>query len=246
MKRFITISIITLLSILIVGFIGFAVWGSFPLQAEAERLALAYKTDNVSIENTYSYFKITPNTNNIDTAIIYYPGARVQPEAYLYKLSHISQQTGWQIYITKPLFNFAIFGINDADKIINQESKIQNWYLAGHSLGGAMACQYIANTNQNNIKGIILFGSYCSSDISKRSYQVLSISGANDGLSTPDKIKLNQKNLPLLSSVKYIDGMNHAQNGNYGKQDGDQEATISDAEALAKIVLEITKFATNN
>ena len=227
---------------LLTGFLGVAIWGSFPNLADKEKFTEAYATDNITIEDKGNYFAITPTNINNDTAIIYYPGGRVQPEAYLYKLAKIAQQTGWQIFVTKPLFNLAIFSINDADNIIKANSSIKNWYLSGHSLGGAMACQYLNDKTQTNLKGIILFGSYCSNDISQKNYKVLSISGSIDGLSTPDKVKSYEKNLPSTKSVIYISGMNHAQNGNYGKQDGDNEPTISDNEALSLIIQNILIF----
>lgn len=42
-------------------------------------------------------------------------------------------------------FNLAVLDSSAADGVINEFTNIQNWYIGGHSLGGAMAASYTAN-----------------------------------------------------------------------------------------------------
>lgn len=61
-------------------------------------------------------------------------------------------------------FNLAIFNINAANSVYSKFPDIQNWYIGGHSLGGAMASKYYKN-HQNQLKGLILLGSYIYGNI---------------------------------------------------------------------------------
>jgi hypothetical protein len=56
---------------------------------------------------------------------------------------------------------------------------------------------------------------------------VMSISGQNDGLSTPDAIAASIPNLPRTTTFYEVPGANHASFGEYGIQAGDGVATAS-------------------
>jgi pimeloyl-ACP methyl ester carboxylesterase len=55
---------------------------------------------------------------------------------------------------------------------------------------------------------------------------VVSISGSQDGLATPQKIEENRRLQPAHTRFVVIQGGNHAQFGSYGAQPGDGPATI--------------------
>lgn len=67
-----------------------------------------------------------------DTAIIFYPGAKVETEAYLPVLDQI-RKTGVTCILVHMPFHMAIFDANAALEIMPQFPDIQ----AGHSMGGA-------------------------------------------------------------------------------------------------------------
>jgi pimeloyl-ACP methyl ester carboxylesterase len=91
-----------------------------------------------------------------------------------------------------------------------------------------------------SVVGLILFGSYCANDLSSSNLAVLSISGSDDGLSTPDKIADAAANLPADATFVEIDGANHASFGDYGVQPGDGTATISSEDMRDRITSIIT------
>ena len=76
-------------------------------------------------------------------AIIFYPGAKVEYTAYLPLCVKLAEQ-GVDCFLVKMPFHLAIFGMNKAGNIMDNYS-YDNWYLAGHSLGGAMAANYVAD-----------------------------------------------------------------------------------------------------
>ncbi len=82
-------------------------------------------------------------------------------------------------------FNLAIFGIGKAEKIMTLHD-YENWYIGGHSLGGAMAARFAADHTES-LKGVILFAAYTTKTL-KEPLTVLSIFGSEDGVLNMDKV----------------------------------------------------------
>lgn len=165
-----------------------------------------------------------------DTAIIFYPGAKVEAEAYLPLLEQI-KQTGVTCILVHMPFRMAIFDANAAEDVMEQFPEIQHWYMAGHSMGGAMASQF-ASGHQDEIDGLILLGAYIYGDYPDE--KTLTVYGS-----------LNQSvedHIDYTENIVEIEGGNHAQFGNYGPQKGDLPATISAAEQQAQTVDAISDF----
>lgn len=167
-----------------------------------------------------------------DIGIIFYPGAKVETESYLPILSKLRDR-GFTTILVKMPFNMAIFNSNAADKIIKQNKDIKHFYIAGHSMGGAMASSYAAK-NQDKVEGLILLGSYIYGDYPEE--DTLTIYGSLNQ-SVEDKINYTK-------NIVAIEGGNHAQFGNYGFQKGDSKATISAEEQQRISVDAITSFIT--
>ena len=155
-------------------------------------------------------------------AIIFYPGAKVETTAYAPLLKQIASQEADVFLVEMPL-HMAFFGLNKADKI-RASYHYQNWYMSGHSLGAAMAARYSAG-HLKDYRGLIMLAGYPTKDLHAANFSVLSIYGSKDG-----NTKMLQKNpqyLPNDYTKQVIKGGNHAQFGNYGRQTGDGQATIS-------------------
>jgi hypothetical protein len=203
----------------------------------AEETATKYLngTDEVNVSKVNTGLFLDGYGN--DTALIFYPGAKVEYSAYLPMLTDLASK-GVDCYLVEMPFNIAFFGANKADEIIDT-SNYSHYILAGHSLGGVVASSYMANTGKGD--GLILLAGYPSENITK---PVLSIYGSQDG-------NLNKKSYdeakPLMSNLtEYaIDGGNHAQFAYYGKQTGDNEASITPENQQNQTVNEILKFVNN-
>jgi hypothetical protein len=91
------------------------------------------------------------------------------------------------------------------------------------------------------VKGLVLFGSYCANDLSGSALTVVSLSGSDDGLSTPEKIDANKASLPADTTFVEVEGANHAAFGDYGPQAGDGESSIDDSDMRDVITDTITK-----
>lgn len=165
-----------------------------------------------------------------DTAVIFYPGAKVEAEAYLPLLDQI-RQTGVTCILVHMPFHMAIFDSNAAEDVMVQFPDVQHWYMAGHSMGGAMASQFASN-HPDDIDGLILLGAYIYGDYPEEN--TLTIYGS-----------LNQSvedHIDYTENIVEIEGGNHAQFGNYGPQKGDLPATISAQEQQRQTVAAIDAF----
>lgn len=210
-----------------------------------EAMAAMISDSNVEVTDTDSIV-FTPINTKAETALIIYPGGKVEPKAYA-PIARAFAERGIETIIVKMPFNLAVFGINKADKVIEQNSDIEKWFISGHSLGGVMAARYTKN-HQDAIDGLILWASYPeeSSDLSQSAMPVMSIYGTNDGLTQPGKISKTRHLLP--DSVLWISirGANHSQFGWYGFQKGDEKADISREEQQKEIVEATMEFIKPN
>jgi dienelactone hydrolase len=164
------------------------------------------------------------------SALIFYPGAKVEYTAYLPLLEKL-RQNGITSVLMKMPFNMAIFSVNAADKAFDELSGIDHWFIGGHSMGGAMASSYAAG-HQEKVKGLVLLGAYIYGDVAPE--DALTVYGTlNAGL---------EKNINYTENVVIIQGGNHAQFGNYGEQKGDPAAAISWQEQQDAAVQAILEF----
>jgi predicted alpha/beta-hydrolase family hydrolase len=178
--------------------------------------------------NSADSITFTPTVNKSSTGIIFYPGAKVQPEAYSVIASKLATN-GYTTIIVKMPFNLAIFGTNKADNVIDQHREISTWVIGGHSLGGVFASDFAVN-HQNKIMGVIYLAAYPNTNASNATFKALSIRGSQDGLATSTQISQNLNKFPLNTTFITIDGGNHANFGDYGVQAGDNKSTITKQE----------------
>jgi Alpha/beta hydrolase family len=227
------------ISALILGII-FVVWSLIPSNPTQSTLDEVLNDNQLEVVDKPSYIILQTKNTTAKIGFIFYPGAKIDSRAYLYKLAPLAKQESYKIYITKPFLHYAFTDIDSANKVISENSDMKSWVIGGHSLGGAMACEYIKS--HNDIKVLVLIGSYCSSDISKTDKFVLSIVGSEDGLIDIQKIDSYKKNLPQNSQLEVIYGMNHAQAGNYGDQLGDKPAQSPDSFTRLRIITTLNKY----
>lgn len=155
-----------------------------------------------------------------DSAIIFYPGAKVEYTAYAPLMMKLAEN-GVDCFLLEMPYNMAIFGINRADDVM-EEYDYEHWYISGHSLGGAMAASY-ALGNTDKLDGVILLAAYATKDLGDLA--VLSIYGSNDGVLSMEKVEAGREYSTNYTEI-CIDGGCHAWFGLYGEQDGDGIASI--------------------
>jgi hypothetical protein len=215
-------------ALLLVATIGFLIWGSTPLPPTSQALAAMETSPQVSVEQVQGWSVFRPAGSTPKTGFIFYPGGRVDYRAYAPILRAIAEQGYTVVLVPMPL-SLAIFGIEKAQEVITAFPEITHWAIGGHSLGGSMAAQFVAN-HPGKIDGLVFWASYPSSSLVNNPIRVISIHGSLDGLATPAKIDDSRKNLSPATQFVTIAGGNHAQFGSYGLQPGDGTALIAPSE----------------
>lgn len=229
--------ILIILLALIGAIIGFCIWYVNDYYHVTNRGAALADTDTVTVSATdfgYSFDGLGE-----DNALIFYPGAKVEDLAYADLLKHIAAE-GVDCYLMHMPCNLAFLGMNKANGIIDAYS-YEHWYLAGHSLGGAMAASYAADKS-DKLDGLIFLAAYSTSDLSDSDLKILSIYGSEDKVVNMGKIEQGRELMPSDYEEFQIDGGNHAGFGDYGEQSGDGTATISGDEQRAQAVTKIIKM----
>ncbi len=203
---------------------GVLAWAASPLMAEQGALAEARTT--VTITEHADGVVLTPPRPS-DQGLVFFAGARVDPAAYADKLSGVAA-SGVTVVIARPALNFAILETRPLTTWQGLAPGIERWAVGGHSLGGVRACMYAADP-ANDVTALVLFGAYCSVDLSSSDLPVLSLAGENDRLSTPAEIADAAHLLPADAAFETIPDASHAQFGDYGTQPGDGPQHADDA-----------------
>lgn len=183
------------------------------------------------------YFFDGPGT---EEALIFYPGASIEPTAYSSIMTMLAER-GIDCFIIKMPLDYAILGQNKADDIFNNYPDYKKYYLAGHSMGGAMIANYSAK-NLDRTSGLFMMAAYPTEDLKSAEFPILFIYGTEDGVLTRSKLETGLTLVPE-SAVNYeIEGGNHAYFGDYGEQSGDGVAMISPITQQKITVREILKL----
>ncbi|MFP4377510.1 MAG: alpha/beta hydrolase [Spirochaetales bacterium] len=200
---------------------------------EPLRPAQAQAAPGAAVEDRDDFLLITAEAAGptADHGIVFYPGGLVEPEAYVSMLAPLAAE-GVPVAILRVPFDLAVFGVRRAERVLESDAaqRADQWVLAGHSLGGAMAGRFLnRHAEDAPIAGIILLASYPADNdsLATSDHPVLSIWAENDGLATEEDRAETAGRLPQSATVAVIEGGNHAGFGEYGPQDDDGERTIS-------------------
>ena len=207
-------------AILVIAVGGFFIYTSIYYHADKVAFDACKSTDKVEVSKKDSYYFF--DGVGTDDAIIFYPGAKVETEAYAPLCMSLANE-GVDVFLVDMPFHFAFFGMNKADTVVNNY-QYKNYYISGHSLGGAIAAKYAFN-NSDKVAGAIMLAAYSVDKLDSSLNNIL-IYGSNDHVMNKDRY-----NSCLSNSSNYyehiIEGGNHAGFAYYGNQKGDGELLIT-------------------
>lgn len=227
MKRWIKRIGMGLLAVVIVATVGFFIYTLDYSKAQSTALA----AEQVAVDQSKTIHAFLSETSTI--GIIFYPGGKVEAAAYAPLCLQLSQ-TGVSIFLVDMPFNLAVFDIDAADRVRKLNPQIKTWFIAGHSLGGAMAYSHFEK-RETVYAGIILLAAY---PLNKTQRPYLILKGSNDTVLDQSKVE----GFDYLT----IQGGNHAQFGDYGLQKGDGVATITAQAQLDITISAIQTFVKAN
>lgn len=207
----------------------------FPAEPEVD-LASVGQDVSVDITTSYNRIDLAPVARRATGGMVFYPGARVDPRAYVPLLTPVAA-AGYRVVIVKPPFNLAVVSAGAADRIVKDWAEVEHWVIAGHSLGGVVAARY-AGRERAKVEGLVLWASYPARNLADASIDATSIYGTNDALTTPADIDASRALLPKDTRFVRIEGGVHAFFGDYGVQPGDGRPGVPRAQAQQIIIAE--------
>lgn len=167
------------------------------------------------------------------SGFVFYPGARVDPRAYLPLLAPLAD-AGVLVVVVKSPLGLAMLDPAQAGGVLDAHPEIGRWAVGGHSMGGVAAATYAAAGARTT--GLVLWAAHPNADLSARTdLAVASISGTADGLTTVEDVAASRPLLPPGTRFVAVGGAVHADFGDYGAQPGDGVASIGHADAQQQI-----------
>lgn len=209
--------------------------------SSAEAAPREVETEEDLTESGNVIFFDGPGTSS---AMVFYPGAKVEVSSYAPLMKALSEK-GVDCYLCLMPENIALLD-KDLAEDVRKANDYDNWYLGGHSLGGAAAAMLLADGDTaSNWDGLILLAAYPTDKIS---VPVLSVYGSVDGVLDGTRYAAAGADglWPEDFTEVVIEGGNHAQFGDYGKQKNDGEATVTAAEQQKQTVDAIKEFIENH
>ncbi|MCO1339794.1 alpha/beta hydrolase [Kocuria polaris] len=224
--------------LLVVAAAGIVIWSQTGVYAaEDDAVASVRSNPAIAVTEDRGQLVLAPADGGSGVGLVFIPGAKVEPWSYAAKLQDLVAEEGLTVVVTHPWLNLAFFDPRPLDSFTSSAAGVHSWFVGGHSLGGVRACQLAPDAD-----GLILFASYCATDLSTQDVPVLSIAGSADGLSTPQKIAASRATLPTDAVLVEIPEAAHSSFGDYGPQAGDGVPGIDDASMTAEITELVSDF----
>jgi hypothetical protein len=231
----------TALSFLIATIIGALAWAHVVYPADRAATIDVFRSSTVTVDDHSRAIIISPVANaNATDVMVFYPGGRVDPYAYLPPFAHTAQTLGLRIVIPKPPLNLAIADTRDIGLVADLAGDYESIIVAGHSLGGVRGCLM---ADDPRVGHLILLASYCANDLTARTdLRVLTVLAQNDGLTDSEQVSSRSGLLPPGARTVIIPGANHASFGVYGPQAGDGQATITPSDVVDELTVTLSEF----
>lgn len=214
-----------------------SVWWLVPYRAIGPAHAAMKSDATVAVTETAGRIVMAPVKNPGDVGVFFQPGALVDARAYAAILRPLAE-AGHTVVIPKQPFGIAFLATGAFSGARSDHPPVIRWVVGGHSLGGVVSANDAASfaaAADAPVAGLLFFASYPATDVSVLNMPVLSISGSNDGLSTPEEIDASRDLLPPGTRFTEIEGATHASFGDYGRQAGDGFPSIPPEEARTRI-----------
>lgn len=222
-------------------FCGFQIWS---MQAKGVADTIFADGENVSVAETAEHIMFTPAIDTLGPALLFYPGALVDPDAYAPMARDIAL-AGYKAVVIKVPYRMAVSEGQEETTWqrtldVMSSDNTKQWVIGGHSRGGRMAVAF-AEKNEPRLAGLLLIATTHprEKDLSGVGMPVMKIYGSEDGLASEAEIKDFSANLPADTKYHRIEGANHQQFAWYGSQLGGGKAKIS-REAQHAALIEAT------
>jgi len=190
--------------------------------------------DAVEVRESAGWYAFVPRGAEPTTGLVYSPGARVDVRATAAVLRPLAE-AGYLVVALKEPLGIALTSPDQPASAMAAFDGVERWAVGGHSLGGVAASSFAA-AHDDEVAGLLLHASYPLGDMADADLVVASVSGSEDGLTTPADVDASRADLPAATTFTEVDGAVHAFFADYGPQPGDGTPTVPREEAQAEIV----------
>jgi dienelactone hydrolase len=213
-------------------------WWLRPFGATEIARAATRSDAAVHVEVSSGRIRLEPTARRRGTGLVFYPGARIDPRAYAHILRAVAV-AGFPVVIVKPPYDLA-FTARGAAADVADDERGERWVVAGHSLGGVVAASAAGRTAR--LAGLVLWASYPTGDLSKRTIPAVSIWGTQDHFTTPADIAHSKAKLPAGTTFVEVRGANHSAFANCGHLPGDGPLRVAQVAAQDEITTATIAF----
>jgi pimeloyl-ACP methyl ester carboxylesterase len=194
-----------------------------------------------SLLTASSAIVLTPLQRASHAGLIIYPGANIDVRAYAETARKVAEH-GFTVALVPMPERLAFKGVARAAKVMEALPELEHVFVAGHSLGGAMAARFAArHPDLPRLKGLVLWAAYPdeADALAQGHLAVTSIYGSDDGITTPAEVLASRAQLPERAQLIAIPGANHSQFARVALLRGDKPARI-EAAAQSELVAALT------
>lgn len=225
--------------------IAFTIWMFYSYQSKGDSDFYIQDDEKTTVEVTDDFYRFKPKEDT-KFVLFFYPGAMVEPKAYIPLCRKISE-SNIEVYLIRMPWRLATKGYNKPKELNLFKDSSKTYILSGHSQGAKMAAQFTFE-NPNLVDKLVLIGTTHPRDISLSNSKIpiLKIYGGNDGVADEKTILENRNKLPVSAVLMKIDAANHSQFGYYGYQLGDSRAGITREQQQKQTLELITDFVLND
>jgi pimeloyl-ACP methyl ester carboxylesterase len=222
---------------------GVVVYFSMPSHGPASSVQQVRDDARVTVTSEDGVHVLSPTDAESTVGLVFYPGARVAPDAYYSTFAPVVAQTNVTVFVPQMPLNVALLDTDAAERIRAQHPDVHTWFVGGHSLGGVAACQY---ADSRDVRGLVLFASYCNVDVSDESFAALTVTGSADTVLNRANYREAVTRLPPNTTTHEVEGMNHTQFASYRGQRGDSPAPLSYDEAHRRLADVLVPWLTDH
>jgi hypothetical protein len=223
--------------LVVVALLAVAAWLR-PYAAEPVAVAATAPSAAVDVVDGWTTWELRPRGRPSGVGVVFFPGALVDPRAYLALLRPLAER-GHPVVVLKPPLGVALLA--SAGPVLDARPGVARWVLGGHSLGGVAAADGAVDAGRR-AAGVFFWASYPAADLAGAPLSAASVSGDRDTLSTPADVAASRERLPPDTEFTVVPGAVHAFFGDYGPQTGDGVPATTRAEAQRRIVEATQRF----
>jgi Alpha/beta hydrolase family len=187
-----------------------------PRYSPADPKALtALTSDRQVTVDTRRWISFSPSRSVSDTGFIFYPGGQCATEGYAEPLRAVAAAGFLVVAVPMPL-DLAVLAPDRADAVMAAHPEIKRWVIGGHSLGGAMAAQYVFQ-HPGRMAGLLLWDAYADPayDLATATLPVRQIHRVSVEGKDPEKYVQTRHLQPAATEIIRLPGASHLQFGRF-------------------------------